>query len=60
MQKEKIQEMKAQLDQLQAYVQSTSLIREQFDSNRIAKDQVQIMQDLRMENLNLSIKVKSL
>lgn len=48
------------MNSLQNYVSEANQIREQFDANRIAKDQVKIMQELKMENVDLNCKVKEL
>lgn len=56
--KNKIEEVdvyKQQANQLQEYVQNVSLIKEQFNSSRVAENQVQIMQDLQKTNIDLSI-----
>ena len=54
---ESAEQYKAQLNQLQEYVQNSSTIRELYDTHRIASNQIEIMQDLRMENVNLALKV---
>jgi len=51
---------KAQLTQLQNYVRESSVIREQFESHRIANNQIEIMQDLRMENVSLLLQVNKM
>lgn len=57
---ETAKQYKEQLNQLQKYVENSSLIRELYDTHRIASNQIEIMQDLRMENVNLSLKVSQM
>ena len=47
--REKNEREEGQLRSLQNYLAEANQIREQFDANRIAKDQVKIMQELKME-----------
>lgn len=56
--KEKTERTQSQFESLQNYLAEANQIREQFDANRIAKDQVKIMQELKMENVDLNCKVK--
>jgi nitrogenase subunit NifH len=57
--REKNEREEGQLRSLQNYLAEANQIREQFDANRIAKDQVKIMQELKMENVDLSCRVKN-
>jgi ribosomal protein S4 len=46
---------KRQVEQLQAYLKEVSFIKEQFESTRVAQNQLSILQELQQQNINLKI-----
>ncbi len=56
--KSRTEDLKAkteQLQQLQQYIHNVEVIKEQYNSSKVADNHVQIMQDLQKVNLDLQI-----
>lgn len=49
---------KGQVESLQAYIKGINVIKEQFDSSRVAGNQIKIMQDLQQENIKMRTSVE--